>query len=65
MWKVELTMSKLLNKLSHSRAWYCYGKVFLDVFQRFRNPFLSPFHRSSPLFCQAIRDAHPKEYTIH
>jgi len=32
MWKVELTMSKLLNKLSHSGAWYCYGEVFLDVF---------------------------------
>jgi len=31
-YNAELTMSRLVSKQPHSRAWCCYGKMFLDVF---------------------------------
>ena len=30
--KTELAMSGLVSKELHSRAWYCYGKMFSDIF---------------------------------
>jgi len=30
--KAKLAMSGLVSKELHSRAWYCYGKMFSDIF---------------------------------
>lgn len=47
-YKEELTtVSRLVSKQPQSRAWYCYGKMLLDIFWRFHNPVHSPYYRSS------------------
>jgi len=45
-------MSGLVSKQPHHRVQYCYGRKHIDVVEKFH----SPFHHSSSIFSQAIKD---------